>query len=554
MRLPLLIALLPFVASGANSITPSGMILRSTYGSISVVAPFTGDDNGNAVAAVQFRTGSDAYVNAYTPSIDRRPVVAGASNSNSNQARVAIAGLQSGLSYDVILTWTDVDGGGASYTNQISTQSRSWPVLSTNYVDAAAGSEGNGSSGSPWKTITNANVQAASGALILVAPGTYFGGTWTNSGASGWTTLKANGGTVTVSNMTLNATKARLNSLTFPTRNGDSLTISGGSQWVIDSCTFLDVSESGTYGDAGLSISGTSVSNGIVSGCSFTTDNTGNSVFGIYGEGEIVGALTIESNTFTGTFRDPISRSSQSLYDHGLVRANTVTGWNDDGIEFEGQCINSVLLGNIITDSPVAASCIGFAGPTIGPAYVARNFCRTTNSSSYVVKAGVDMPQSQAAYVFHNTFIAGTNAADAMSRVGGSNWVGLVSRNNVLIAYRYPIYRGRDGQDWDYDVLLTTDNTKVADEWNGSTSYLSVSAFNAGTGQEAHGVATNPGIRSDGSILSGSSAINAGVALSGWNGTGTAWPYSGGAPDIGAYEFNGSGGAVAVNVGTLVVP
>ena len=96
----------------ANAVTPGGVNLSSTFEVVSVRAQFSGDDNGNATASIQFmkHVGDTGWHNAYSPFIDRRATMGGVTNPYANEARVAIVGLLANIAYDVRVTWADPDG------------------------------------------------------------------------------------------------------------------------------------------------------------------------------------------------------------------------------------------------------------------------------------------------------------------------------------------------------------------------------------------------------------------------------------------------------------
>ena len=77
--------------------------------------------------------------------------------------------------------------------------------------------------------------------------------------------------------------------------------------------------------------------------------------------------------------------------------------------------------------------------------------------------------------------------------------------------------------------------------WNDAATYGTFAAFRAGTGQESHGLNADP-LFSDSALhlQNTSPAINAGVVLNNFNTPDSAWPYTGSAPDIGAYEQGGA--------------
>src|SRR2546426_886095 len=140
----------------SQSTTPGNLILMSTFQAISVKAPFSGDDNGNNSALVQFRqtgqTGDSTWLNAYSPFIDRRASLGGVANPYANQARGSIVGLKPNTSYDVRVTWSDTDG--------VASQPAITSISTLTYTPPTGGS-----------TITVTSNASLASALSTVQPG-----------------------------------------------------------------------------------------------------------------------------------------------------------------------------------------------------------------------------------------------------------------------------------------------------------------------------------------------------------------------------------------------
>jgi len=159
--------------SAFASTTPGVLTLASTFDAISVRASFTGDPNGSNSASIQFRKQGDAtWQNAFTPIVDRKTSISGHTNPYADQARGSIVGLQAGTTYEVSLTFSDPDGivGSATLTGTVATIAPTAPVLGVElFVDAGAPSGDNGSSGSPFNSISTAITAATAGITIRVS-------------------------------------------------------------------------------------------------------------------------------------------------------------------------------------------------------------------------------------------------------------------------------------------------------------------------------------------------------------------------------------------------
>ncbi len=104
----------PSGSVSSQGTTPGGVNVMSTFQAISVRAAFSGDDNSNNSAVVQYRkAGTTAWMPAYAPLIDRRGSLGGATNPYVNQARVSLVGLTASTQYEVPVLWSDSDGVAA---------------------------------------------------------------------------------------------------------------------------------------------------------------------------------------------------------------------------------------------------------------------------------------------------------------------------------------------------------------------------------------------------------------------------------------------------------
>jgi len=98
--------------------------------------------------------------------------ISGHTNPYADQARGSIVGLQAGTTYEVSLTFSDPDGivGSATLTGTVATIAPTAPVLGVElFVDAGAPSGDNGSSGSPFNSISTAITAATAGITIRVS-------------------------------------------------------------------------------------------------------------------------------------------------------------------------------------------------------------------------------------------------------------------------------------------------------------------------------------------------------------------------------------------------
>ena len=229
--------------------------------------------------------------------------------------------------------------------------------------------------------------------------------------------------------------------------------------------------------------------------------------------------------------------SAGHLFDAGLiddesinpdidVYGNVVYNIGDDALEPEGCCINNRLWDNQMYGSFVA---ISIAPIGVGPAYVIRN----TSFESTPIKFHLTMGCGPT-YVYHNTSFKGSLGGYGLKTHNlGSGNHDVVFRNNIFHSSDSYVLYGAGG-DLDYDLYFFTGST-LPFQWD-TDYYATLEAFQAGTGEEPHGLLTDPLLvdawGQDFSLQPASPARNAGVYIPGINDD-----YKGLAPDMGVFEF-----------------
>ncbi len=541
--------------AAVNGTTPTGLNLKSTFECISVSAPFTGDENGNNSAVVKWRQASGSWLSSYTPYIDRnvRIVTSDFTQDNpvSNQCRVSIVGLAPNASYDVWIEWADGDGitGAASITNTISTRSYTIPVNGTQlYVDASAVSEGVGTSGDPFKTITNAIAQCVAGDTINVRDGTYGTFTWTKSGTVGaFINLKKASGHSPViqgGNFTrqilLSANNVAIDGFNFAMTTNKAIELSAGVSNV-----FIQNNAINLYtndGAIGVSLANAQNTNIFILTNSITgTQPTTNDSFTTYGVfiGAQSGGLVIADNT-TRYFRDGVGTGNG--WTHGAndsdIARNNIFDYYDDPCEIEGDFVNSRYWGNAVL-STNGQTQLGLAGAYIGPVYIYRNTAGGTNtrSGTYGVKFYPTLCAGRI-HMFHNVFDTSQYTYDGPHEVLSGSGTNAEIKNNIFMARGNNIYAGEAETDFDYNCYTNLAGSDFTSNWNGLTTYATFALFVAGTDEEDHGIYAVPQLTSSYAPNAGSPVIDSGVALQGFNDVNSPWLFHDAAPDIGAFERN----------------
>lgn len=578
-------------ARASNGTTTGTLSLNATFENISVKAAFTNDDNQNNSALVEFRpTGTVNWMAAYTPLVDRRASINSTVNPYANQARVSIVGLTPNTSYDVRVTWTDPDGVAASnpVTGTVSTLSKN-PPFGGSTVTVTNDS-----------TLTSALNNAAPGQTIHLNPGNYNGFTVSKSGNAGaWIKVEcdAGGGSIIdgIGGLNVffnnNVSFVYLQNCIMGPSDTTSISLGAGTNHIfIVNNTIQAVSKicgsavndspaySTRYGDAGINISSTSTdiyvfNNSITAGSAldacttspiFASPATGIQWLGTQNNKPM--QIVICDNTVTGGFRDAITSDTANNYGENVDECrNTVSGYKDDGIESKGSNVNVRLYGNIISipTTKLSATCVAANTVTngnnnqYGPLYIFRNTCTvstTSSSGQTVYKLG-----GAQTYLLHNTVdasAAGTASStrwdgvtDAAGGIEGA-FNNIVSLNNILVTNGNLTVGWNSGSKFNYDLYKSSGITNFSRLFNGGTTYSSFTSFQSGTGQESNGLCL-PVANGCTLILSfldtafhlgaASPAIDRGLVLPNFNDGASAWPFSGAAPDIGAFESSGGG-------------
>jgi hypothetical protein len=598
LLLAALIVLAPFLAEFAeaeNPTTTGPLTLLSTFQSISVKALFSGDDNANNVAAVQFRrTGTTTWLNAYSPYIDHRAALGGMPNPFASQARGSIVGLNPNTSYDVQVTWTDADGVGGK--NPVTAT-----VSTLNYKAPTGGSTITVNNDAQ---LANALNSVSPGRTIHLNPGRYSAFAITHSGNSGaWIVIEgdAGGGTIVGSgdgstspsecggacNIAVNANFVIVRQLTLPTSDWSGIRLHYGINHVfVEGNTIGNVSAqcasnpTAHYGDGGISVgdgssdiyilnnaigsealnAGNNLGDMFPSGCTLrpisTSPGTGIQWTGCFpvskGCNGPVTTLVVENNVVTGGFRDGISSDTTSNVAENVdVDGNTVKdGYKDDPIEHKGGNLNIRIWDNHVTANGLySATCAALNTNmerySFGPLYFFRNTCVVTSAQS----SGMTIYKLGGAptFLFHNSMDASAAPRRWDGFGGGSGTI--TALNNIMKLGGNSIAYGSAADVFDYNLYRKTNPSAVnfARQWNANTTYSTFSAFRAGTGQEAHGLCgssggdcdrgTDPGFDNTMHIGRSSPAVDRGVVIANFNDAASAWPFTGAAPDLGAFEL-----------------
>jgi hypothetical protein len=300
----------------------------------------------------------------------------------------------------------------------------------------------------------------------------------------------------------------------------------------------------GQYNDSGVFFSGGThngyVINNLFYSAFFTSCNVSGSAWdqngsgvGMYSTGA-EGSFVVKGNVFSAGFRDCIGDGGESwgdgFRDNSDIINNNVTGCKDDGIQMEGEDVNLRIGGNFV-DANLGYSTIAMAAHLVGPVYVYRNTLYQHGQAGYCGK----LYEGSQGYAFfiHNTCHA-TGGSDGF--VGSSNpfnyfYNNIIVSSNICMTSFASTSRANGNL---YQCGSYFQN------WGGS-SYSSVNAFRSATGNEVNGRQGDAlFLNAKKEIGNNSPAFDAGILIPNFNTPDSAWPYSGAAPDMGAFEVGGS--------------
>ena len=178
----------PAYAAEAASTNIGELQLHPAFENSGVISVFSGDDNANNHAVLEYREVDSATWRPGIPmTVDRREDLveyglAGEPiqgpypipNPYKNQWRAVIFDLQPNTEYEVRVTYTDPDGvTGSPVTATVRTRNDNPPSNGNTYYVSTAGSDSNpGTLGTPFGTIQHAAETAEPGDKVLIMPGT----------------------------------------------------------------------------------------------------------------------------------------------------------------------------------------------------------------------------------------------------------------------------------------------------------------------------------------------------------------------------------------------
>jgi len=593
----LLAAGLPYPAVAGGEATIVGTLsLAPAFENIGVISSFSGDDNGNNNATLEYReVGSSTWKPGIPMTVDRRDFLyefplAGEPDNNpvpnewKNQWRAVIFGLEPDTEYEVRVTYTDPDGvTGSPVVATIKTRNDNPPSNGNTYYVSNAGDDSSpGNFDAPFRTIQHAASIVNPGDTVLVMPGTYTeegsGAPWRTgitidrSGISdNYITFRSydldnkavidgdlGDGTRLWFGFRLLGSYIRIKGFDLRNFNGDA----GGCVVVDNEATGSIIEDNimidpgGRWACAGVLLYGSSntlIQKNQISttGIGERAQNYGVNFYGTYG-GNVIRDNVINTQ---GIFKDGMGGSGNMRIWGGpgpnsFIYDNYVYGPWDDGLEIEGGNLNVAVWGNFIENNDLTEPGgvgmnmgLGLTSTIVGPLYAFRNVI--VNHGDAAIKLGSNSFGN--IYLYQNTiYSTGSGAGPSFF---GNNAIAdnITSRNNIIwlehgrLCENWDSSGDRGLNSFDYDALWT--NREAGGfSWSWyNERYGDLAYFQTTTGQELHAVLVpdpmfvEPGA-DDFTLQSTSPCIDKGVVLPGFNDADSPWPYYGAAPDLGACE------------------
>lgn len=165
----------PVVLDNPQALAAGPLTLTSTFASIGIELFYFGDDNGNAVATIEFRPEGVAEWRAGLP-------LWRVGTGEASQGRAFYGSallLDAGKRYELRITLDDPDGvrGERVILGATMTRAEDVPAAAalkpTHYVGPSGSDDASGAANAPWRTIDKALADAPPGAVVQVAPGSY---------------------------------------------------------------------------------------------------------------------------------------------------------------------------------------------------------------------------------------------------------------------------------------------------------------------------------------------------------------------------------------------
>lgn len=502
MRIPLLLlAICCATAAFAQTATTPGTILDEipTCNCLGFRWLITGDTDLDCAVVVDYRpAGTTAWLPAQ-PMLRVEPSSVSGNTFDPGQLLAgSVLGLVPDTAYEVRLTLSDPDGGAAVQTRSLRTRAiptdPAAPVIK--YVAPGTGG-GSGTQSSPYLGLAAAQAGAVAGDLFVLQPGTYS----------------------IPSTFVFNKNGTAANPIVWRGVDASTVILDGGgtAQPVLSfsGSQFVHLEQVTIRNPLRTAINGAATRNLVVRQCvidcsavSTTSEASGILLQGAGHEGAYISQNRIRGNIVWVNGRNQDAYACVLLGRGHMIQYNEIYDWwdtaglggndvavdtsgcdiigndfhnvTDDGIEMDGARFNNRVYENRFTNVLCGISC----QPCLaGPTYIVRN--AIYNYQLKPLKFHILGNTPTGMLVYNNTFVG----ADPRG-IGGGDWRNSHFRNNLFLASddAGAIAFDTNAQrfSWDYNGWYQSPSATNFGRLNG-VNYASLTAFQTGLGQEAHG-------------------------------------------------------------------
>ena len=427
----------PLRAAPANAIVPGQIRTDATFQHLGVAWSITGDDDHDSSFTLEYRRMGESSWHPAAPAMRAYPtLIVDGAPLNLNYWAASALFLQSGQTYELRLTLSDPDGGGATQIVTATTRAELQDDPQGRQLYVIPGSSGgDGSQANPFHGLQTAANAAQVGDVFHVAAGTYTPFQMLISGTAGHPIVfrgpTGGGAIVDGANTDRGVVTLGEYNQTIGFLSVEGLTIQNGA-WGIDAQHSHDIAirrnliqdvTDGIVNRRGDNLEyNQTISDNVISGRR-AWPGTGippEEGIDLRGTGNVVAYNRVQY------FADCISVVPQT----GPAYANDVVGNDasycvDDGIEIDYNQSNVRVWRNRVMNARMGVSVQPIRG---GPAYIFRN--EFFNLESNPIKMHND---TTGFFVVHNSGAKNDNAQGD----DGSMWRNVAYRNNLLLGTRY---------------------------------------------------------------------------------------------------------------------
>jgi hypothetical protein len=546
--------------SGQHSVNPGEIRVDSTFYHIGVLWSISGDTNLDSNLKIEYRSSRGGKWKPGAVAMRAHPKIeVEGEELGVNYWAGSAMFLKPGSEYELKLTLTDPDGGGAARTIKAATKKEQQPSPSgTKYYVKPGNGGGTGTSADPFKGLQTAASRAKPGDIFHIGPGNYKPFTIKVSGKQGAPIVFKGPDDKTAVVDGKKTSEAIITIGDYERTYGyiiiENLTIKNGN-WGVDAQNTHHI----TFRNNVVTNVGWGYTNRREDGLEHDQTISDNVFVGLtkWPASEvpderginIIGNNNIVCRNKISYFGDGISTDSDPYkVSYSLdIYYNDISYCVGDLIEVDGTVANTRVWRNRLYNGRMGVSVAPVMG---GPCYVFRNELfniedRDGDFTAY--KMGRD---PSGLVIVHNTAVKLGRGITAPS-----GWQNTCFRNNVLLSthYVFELYelnRASMMDDWDFNAYASSrPSGEPWFKWK-DVRYATLNHLQAGAGIESHSVSItfadllNAGLPSkyedgvfpgkrDLTLKAGSGAINAGEVLPNIND-----PFvTDGSPDCGAFEY-----------------